>query len=136
MAEHRGDEYDVRIDGNVSGQVAVGRNIRQTSSIGAAVAADDRAAVAALVAELRRAVAEGAPPEQHDEAVAKVDELGEAVLADAPDVGKMSDIRTWFGVTVPALARAVKEMILNPVVVKLVEAAGEVAATQFKALFP
>ena len=43
--------------------------------------------------------------------------------------------RAWFGKNLPALAGSITGLIIHPVVGKIVEAAGELAASQFRALF-
>jgi hypothetical protein len=41
----------------------------------------------------------------------------------------------WFGKNLPTLAGSITGLIIHPVVGKIVEAAGELAASQFRALF-
>jgi hypothetical protein len=122
------------------GQVGVGRDISQsyvrthTEGAGAVTEAD--------LAELRRAVEEvrarilaEAPREQQAAALERVDELQEAVVAEEPDLTTLQYVRRWFGKNLPELAGSVTGLIIHPVVGKIVEAAGELAASQFRALF-
>jgi hypothetical protein len=92
----------------------------------------DRAAVHALVAALKARVQAEAPPEQRGEATELVDELEEAIVAEAPKVRRMAFIRDWFSAHVPKLAGPVSELILSPVVRRIVAAAGDLAAAEFR----
>lgn len=133
----QGDRITVRIGGGVSGQVAAGHDIRQTyvRTEAPAVTAADREAVLRLVEELKAKVAAQAPPEQRDAALERVDELGNAVIEEKPDLTTMDYVRKWFGKHLPKLAGAVTGLIINPVVGKVVEAAGDLVAAEFRQLF-
>jgi hypothetical protein len=75
-----------------------------------------------------------APPEKKDEALQKAKELQEAVLEEKPDPSKIVLVRDWFLKNAPGLAGAVTGMVVNPIVGKLVAAAGDLAAGEFKRL--
>jgi hypothetical protein len=137
-----GDDIRVSIGGSVQegGQVGVGRDIRQsyvrTHTQGSPTVTE------ADLAELRRAVeavkaqiAAEVPPEQQAAALERVDELQEAVVADEPDLTTLQYIRKWFGKNLPQIAGSVTGLIIHPVVGKIVEAAGDLAARQFRELF-
>jgi hypothetical protein len=47
----------------------------------------------------------------------------------------MQSIRQWFGAHLPLLAGAVTSVIVHPVVGKLVEAAGDMVAGEFRRQF-
>jgi hypothetical protein len=142
-ADHgAGDSTRVTIGGSVQegGQVAVGHDISQryVRSHGGAPSA----VTEADLAELRRAVeavkariVAEVPPEQRAAAVERVDELEEAVVADEPDLTTLQYIRKWFLKNLPKLAGGVTGLIVHPVVGKIVEAAGDLAAAQFRELF-
>ncbi len=122
--------------GDVSGQVAVGKGISQTRiEAPAPPSAEEVAALRAELAALRARVAAEAPPEQKDAAVARVDELAEAVTAPQPDLSTMEYVKQWFGKHLPALAGAVTSIVVHPIVGKLVEAAGEALAGEFRRRF-
>jgi hypothetical protein len=95
----------------------------------------DRVEVHALMATLKAKVQAEAPPEQRDEAVGLIDELEDAIVAEAPKVRRMAFIRDWFSAHVPRLAGAVSELILSPLVKKIVGAAGDLAAAEFRNTF-
>ena len=60
--------------------------------------------------------------------------IREAVVAEERDLTTLQYIRTWFGKNLPTLAGSITGLIIHPVVGKIVEAAGEPAASQFRAL--
>ena len=95
----------------------------------------DRADVHALITALKAKVQAEAPPEQRGEATGLVDELEDAIVAEAPKVRRMAFIRDWFSAHLPKLAGAVSELVLSPLVGKIVGAAGDLAATEFRNTF-
>ena len=99
------------------------------------ISAADRAAVHALVVALKAKVGADAPPERREEATELVDELENAILAEVPGVRRMAFIRDWFSAHVPRLAGAVTELVLSPLVGKIVGAAGDLATTVFRNTF-
>ncbi|MGY1680309.1 hypothetical protein [Geodermatophilus sp. SYSU D01176] len=136
-----GDDFHVSIGGSVAegGQVAVGRDIDQRYT---RIAQQAPAVTEADLAELRRAVEEvkariraEAPPEQQAAALERVDEIEQAVVAEEPDLTTLQYVRKWFVKNLPKLAGTVTGLVVHPVVGKIVEAAGDVAASQFRKLF-
>ena len=132
------NEIRATISGPVSGQVAVGTGITQYQSIGAVrpeVSEADLAVVRQLVADLRSRVSAEAPRDQKDAALERVSELQEAILAKEPDLTTVEYVRNWFVRNLPALAGAVTGIVVHPIVGKLVEAAGDVLADEFRHRF-
>jgi hypothetical protein len=127
----------VHIGGSVSGQVAVGRDIGQTwvTDPAAAPTPPDLAGLRVLLDDLATRVATEAPPEHRDAALQRVDELGKALDPAKPKVYTLATVRDWFAEHLPKLAGAVTSLIVNPLVGQLVQAAGDVAVAQFKAIF-
>ena len=99
------------------------------------ISAADRAAVRALVAALKAKVQAQAPPEQREEATELVDDLENAIVAEVPGVRRMAFIRDWFSAHLPKLAGAVSELVLSPLVGKIVGAAGDLATAEFRNTF-
>ena len=144
MNDDRGSRDDIRVSigGSVAegGQVAAGSHIAQSSvrtHTGGPVAVTE-----ADLAELRRAVEAAktrivaeAPPDQQAAALDRVDELQEALVADEPDLTTLQYVQKWFGKNLPKLAGTVTGLIVHPVVGKSVEAAGDLAASEFRQLF-
>jgi hypothetical protein len=137
-----GDDIRVSIGGSVQegGQVGVGRDISQsyvrTHTEGAtAVTEADLAELRRAVEAVKAQIVAEVPPDQQTAALERVDELQEAVVADEPDLTTLQYVRKWFGKNLPTLAGSVTGLIIHPVVGKIVEAAGDLAARQFRELF-
>ena len=62
-------------------------------------------------------------------------ELEEAVTAKKPDLTTMEYVKRWFARNLPELAGAVTGVIIHPIVGKLVEAAGDGLAAEFRRRF-
>ena len=95
----------------------------------------DRAEVHERIAALQATVRAVAPRDQRDAAAELVDELEDAIVAEAPKVRRMAFIRDWFSAHVPKVAGAASELMLSPLVRKIVAAAGDLAATEFRNTF-
>ena len=134
-----GQDFDVSIGGSVSGQVAIGHDINQRYvSIQSAVPTVTEADLAELrraVEAVRAQIIAEVPSGKQAAALERIDELQEAVVAGKPDLTTLQYIRGWFGRNLPKLAGSVTGLIIHPVVGKIVEAAGDMAASQFRALF-
>jgi hypothetical protein len=95
----------------------------------------DRADVHQRIAALRETVRAAAPPDQRAAAAELVDELEDAILAEAPNVSRMAFIRDWFSAHVPKLSGAVSELILSSLVRRIVAAAGDIAGAEYRNAF-
>jgi hypothetical protein len=116
---------------NVQGQVAVGSGIQQQQTAGdmtIEVTAAEMEELRAAFASVREEVAAAAPPEQKDAALERIDELQAAVEAEKPDLTTMQYVGRWFRKNLPHVAGSVVGLIVHPIVGKLVEKAGELAA--------
>lgn len=137
--QERGDVIRASITGDVSGQVAVGKEITQTRTEETAapvvVTAAELAELKKLLSDLQSKVAAEAPPDKKDAAVERVEELKEAVTAEKPDLSTMEYVKNWFGKNLPALAGSVTSVVVHPIVGKLVEVAGETLAAEFRRRF-
>ncbi len=124
-----GDNISGTFTGNVSGQVAVGKNISQTHQVGAAEPVTDaeRQELRQLFEQLRAQLAVQAPPEQKDSAIERLDELEEAVEGEEPDLNTMAYVKRWFLKKLPTFAGLVTGVLVNPVVGKIVQSAGDSA---------
>lgn len=130
-------QYTVKITGGVSGQVAVGSQIHQVNSAPAQVGSAE-IELDSLLQELKALkdrIAESAPAEKQASALERVDELTAAVTAEKPDLTTMEYVRNWFARNLPALAGAVTSVVVNPIVGRLVEAAGDTLAAEFRRRF-
>jgi len=136
--EESGDVIRATISGDISGQVAVGKGITQIQTIGAArpeVTETDLADLRQALADLKAKVEVKAPPEKKDAALERVDELEEAITAQEPDLPTMEYVKRWFVRNLPDLAGAVTSVVVHPIVGKLVEAAGDALAAEFRRRF-
>ncbi len=84
-------------------------------------------------AELATEVEAQAPPERRAAAVERVAELEQALLADEPDITTVQYVGRWFRSNLPQLAGAVASIVVNPIVGKLVGAAGDALVAEFSA---
>ena len=145
MHTHQGTAQDqtgrvravVKIDGDVGGRVAIGHGITQRIHQvhpTDAVTEAELIAVRALVDELRARVAVDTPPELRASALERVDEVADAVTAQEPKADVARYVMGWFRRKVPAAAGAVRDLILNPLLSRVVGATGDVAAADFQHL--
>ena len=129
---------DAHISGKISGQVAIGTNIHQTQTIrsgGSSLTKDEQATLTALIHSLKEKVAAEAPPDKKDAALKELSDLEKAIAAEKPEVSTMAHVKNWFVRNIPSLAGAVTGLVVNPLVGKLVEAAGETLAQEFRQHF-
>jgi hypothetical protein len=126
-----GDHFDVTIgDVGADAQVAVGKDIKQ-----ARLRATERAQLDDLFAQLTAEVAEQASPAQRAEAMAKVQELRDSLTAPKPDLDRGHRARQWLLDHLPGIAGTLTATFVNPILGKLVEAAGGAAAAEFQRRF-
>ena len=124
------------ITGNVSGQVAVGKNITQLKTeVHQAVTPEEMDELRQVLAELRNKVASEAPADKKDAALERIDELEQAVTEKKPDLSTMEYVRNWFVKNLPGVAGAIISVVVHPIVGKLVEATGDALTSDFKKRF-
>jgi hypothetical protein len=82
--------------------------------------------------DLRANVEAGAPPEKRAEAAAQAAELEHAVVAAQPDPGRARRAIRWFRDHLPELLGVVSGVVVTPIVGKVVAAAGDLVAEQFR----
>jgi hypothetical protein len=133
-----GQRITSKITGDVSGQVAVGTDIEQRQSVGGSaseVSEAEFAELRQLLTALHTRVAAEAPVEKREAALERVAELEEAVTTPEPDLTTMEYVKQWFARHLPSLAGAVTSVVVNPIVGKLVGAAGDAAVSEFRRRF-
>ena len=124
------------INGNVSGQVAIGQNINQShTEVHQALTGVEMQELQQILARLKSQVEVEAPAEKRAAALERVDELEQAITEKKPDLSTMEYVRNWFGKHIPGLAGAVVSVVVHPIVGKLVEAAGDLLAVDFRKRF-
>jgi hypothetical protein len=131
--ESGGVRAAIKVGGGVRGQIAVGNDIVQEMRHDSAPITDvERAELGALLDGLRSRVAAEAPLDQRDGALERIGELAETINATEPEVGTLRYVLGWFTRKIPALAGTVRDLVLNPLVSRVVGAAGNVAAADFE----
>lgn len=125
--------------GDISGQVAVGEGISQThqqvGSTQTAVTETDLSALRQMFETLRTQVATDAPSDKKASALERLKELEDAVTSETPNLTTMEYVKQWFATHLPTLSGAVTSVVIHPIVGKIVEAAGDVLAADFRHRF-
>jgi hypothetical protein len=139
MTEKRdqGGVFTVTNQGTNNGAMTAGINntVTNTTNVNPPSAAE-LSALAAAFGELRATVEKEADPAIRDRALERVEELQDAANPKAPDVSVMAAARNWFLKNAPHLAGAVTGVIIHPTVGRIVEAAGEALAREYREKFP
>ncbi len=125
-------KFDIHIGDVSGGQVVIGDYNTVTQKVG--LSPEEAAKLRGVFEGFRSSVEEEAPPERRGEAVAQAEELESAIVSVRPDVGRVRTVLRWFRDNAPQLAGAAVSVVVNPLVGKVVEGAGEAIADQFKAL--
>ena len=124
---------NIQIGAISGGQVAVATgNIQQVNAARPAVTEAELADLKQAFAALKAQVEAQAAPDKKQPALDRVDELEEAITAREPDLGTLGYVKRWFARNLPQLAGAVTGVIIHPIVGKLVEAAGDALAAEFR----
>ncbi|MGW7537593.1 hypothetical protein [Amycolatopsis sp. NPDC054798] len=134
MTEPGHDRITIHVGNDLSGQVVLGNdNVTTAGDYHAAgpVSQADLDTLAALLGEIRAAL----PADAAETGGAQLDDLEEAITADPPDLTAMKRVRDWFARHVPALASAIGRIVLHPIVVRTVDAAGDTLAADFRRQF-
>ncbi|MEB3357143.1 MAG: hypothetical protein VKK04_10475 [Synechococcales bacterium] len=122
--------------GDNSGQIAIGSNISQTQSVNRpTVTQADLDTLQNLFDHLKEQVRAAAPPDKQAAALERVEELQEAIAEPEPDLSTMEYVKRWFAKHVPQVAGAVASVVVHPIVGKIVEAAGDLVAEDFRQRF-
>ena len=133
-----GDQISGTIS-DVSGQAAIGKDIQQTQTridLGAAPTAEELQQLTAAFAALKAEVERDAPPEVREEAIQQAEALEQATTGPEPNVSAMATARRWFLEHAPKLFGAVTAVIINPIVGKVVQTAGDAIAAEYRRHFP
>jgi hypothetical protein len=133
-----GDDIRVNIQGGVGqgAQFIAGSGNTQTNTTTAAGASQaELEEVKKMLAQLMEDVRASSPPDKKEEAVGQVKELEDAITSPEPDIDRMSGVKSWFKRNIPKLAGSVVGVIVNPIVGKVVEAAGEGLAGEIQRRF-
>jgi hypothetical protein len=131
------DRIKANISGTNYGMVIIGNSNTQVHNqqVITAPSEEDRASLNQLLAGLRQRVAQEVPTEKQAPALERVGELEEALSVSEPDLSTIEYVKKWFERHLPDLAGAVTGIIMNPIVGKLVGAAGDILALEFRRRF-
>jgi hypothetical protein len=99
------------------------------------VAEADLAVLQRIFAGLRAQIAAEAPLDQKTDALERIDQLEDAIETDHPDLSTIQTVKTWFAKNMPTFAGAVTSIVVHPIVGKIVEAAGDMLAADFREKF-
>jgi hypothetical protein len=129
---------NIQLD-NVHGQNLIigGRRHQQQPNYGqpAQIAEADLAVLQRIFAGLRAQIAAEASDDKKTAALERIDELEDAIATSQPDISTMEYVKNWFNKQMPTFAGAVTSIVVHPIVGKIVEAAGEVVASDFRKRF-
>lgn len=133
----------IQIHGNNTGQVAQSESgeIHQTGTftIGARPdpfeIAQARQEFVHLVEEIQAKIGAGVDADKQAGALERTEELKEAFSGPEPDLSTFAYVKNWFVKNAPRLAGDITGLVVHPIVGKLVEAAGELAAAEFRRRF-
>jgi len=138
MTKKRTDNNKIKVTvgGDVSGQVAVGKNIQQVSTKTTVVVTKaEIKELRRILRELRAKVENESQSDKKDAALEHVQELEQAITEKKPDLSTMEYVRNWFVKNLPGLAGAVTSVVVHPIVGKLVEAGGDALVGEFRRRF-
>jgi len=130
-----GDNFQATFGDNNS-NIVVGKNNRQqVNSTSSEVSQADLQQLQALIDDLKRQIVAQAPPDKKDAALERVDELHQEITSQKPELSTFEYVRNWFGRNLPSLLGSVTSLVVNPLVGKVVEAVGGLAANAIKQRF-
>jgi hypothetical protein len=131
-----GDYIEAHIGDNAN-QVAVGKGIVQKQAPGneAEVTEADLEEIRKLFADLKQQIEAQAPPDKKAAALERAGELEEEVTSKKPSLTTMEYVRDWFAKNAPGLVGSITSVVINPIVGKVVQAAGEIAVSELKRRF-
>ena len=135
--KNSGDHIEANISGNINGQVAVGKGIVQTQTVTKVEekpSAEELSQLKQMFDDLTASVAASSSGDK-DKAVDRVKELREAVTSDEPDVSTMEYVMKWFTKNLPEFAGTVTDLVVHPIVGKMVRAGGTAVADEFNRRF-
>lgn len=132
-----GDTIHISV-GEHSKNVAAGKDVTQNVTEQVAnfqVTTEDLSAVKKIFAELKEQVPKEISSEMQPPAIERIDELEEAITGEKPDLTTMEYVKNWFTKKLPQFAGKIISVLVNPIVGKVVEAGGEIAAAELKERF-
>lgn len=128
--ENAGGKFNIKIGDLHESQAVIGDNNTVTQNIG--LTPKEAGELKGVFDDLRTKVAEQAPPDKREAALAEAKELERAIVTEDPKPDRVRQALAWFRDNAPELAGAVAGIVVNPLVGKVVEKAGKAIADQFR----
>jgi hypothetical protein len=125
-------KYNIQMGNVTQGQVVIGDYNTVSQKVGLTPLETEE--LRSLFDNLKGAVTAQADPDQRDEALANAAELERSIVAEQPDAGRARKALAWFRDNAPQLVGAVVSVVVNPLVGKVLEGAGQAVADQFRTL--
>ena len=128
--EQSSGKYNVQFGDVSQSQIVLGdyNTVRQKFGL----TPQDVAELGAAFNSLRSAIAEQVSPQLRGEAMAQAGELECAVVSEHPEPSRARKVLTWFRDNAPQVVGAVLSVVVNPLVGKIAEAAGNAVADGFR----
>jgi hypothetical protein len=123
-------KYNISFGNVTSSQIVTGDYNQVAQTVG--LTPEDVVALRAVFDDLRANVAAGAPPDRQQEALAEVAEIERALVAEQPDPGRLRRALHWFRDHAPQLVGTVVSVVVNPLVGRVLEGAGEAVAKRVR----
>lgn len=138
MSEKETKNVNVKIGGDASGNIVVGDENKVTidqSQTTVTVSDKEYAELFSLIDDLKDKISKEAGDDKKDQAIERAEELKEALKEEKPDLSTMEYVTNWFAKNLPTIAGSVTSIVVNPIVGKLVQAAGDAAVEEFNRRF-
>lgn len=123
-------KYNIKFGSVSNSQVSVGDYNTLTQRVG--FSPEETAQLQQVFEDFKATVSEQAPPEAREEAKSQASALERAIVTDKPDPGAVRKALNWFRDHAPELAGTAMSVVVNPLVGKLVQGAGQAIADHFK----
>lgn len=123
-------KFNISFGAVTNSQIVAGDYNHVTQTVG--LTPDEVAALRGVFEDLRTAIAAEVPPERREEAAASAAELEAALVAKEPDSGRVRKVLRWFRDNAPQIAGTVAAVVVNPLVGKVIEGAGEAVAERVR----
>ena len=133
-----GDNVTANIKGDISGQVAVGKNIKQEQTIiteNIQVTEAELDELKSVISDLKEKIKSEVSPDMQNAATERIEELEKAITEEKPDLTTMEYVQNWFVKNLPSIAGGVTSLVIHPIVGKLVQAGGDALVTEFNNRF-
>jgi membrane carboxypeptidase/penicillin-binding protein len=123
-------KYNIKFGNVTNAQFVTGDYNHVAQRVG--LAPEEVAALRSVFDDLRANVAASVEPAEQQHALEQVAELEGALVAPAPDAGRVRRALRWFRDNAPQVLGAVTSVVVHPLVGKVVEGAGDAVAKRVR----